>query len=258
VERGYGLGAWAKRRGDKVCGGSVGALLLEADVDVAQFVEGAVGADFGGADGAFEDAGNFGEGELLETGEEEDFAVVAVEAGEGGVQERVVVAQGGVVAGVGSVVGVVLEIGGIGGVRGGVRFAEVVGGAAAGEMIHPGGEAAVVAVGVAVFEHPLENGLGDVFGGGVLAGEFDQKTEERAVVALEEFAERVEFAVADGEHQGVVGAWGGGGIHRRSGAGGAFFNHGRARMNTDFWIDGDHGDGGTWRCVAEENRRGRE
>ena len=142
--------------------GSVGARLLEPEIDVAQFVERAVGADLGGADGAFEDAGDFGEGELLEAREEEHLAVVAVEAGKRGVEERVVVADGGAGAGVGRVVGVILEGDGVGGVGCGVGFAEVVGGAAAGEVIHPRGEAAVVAVGVAVFEHPLEDGLRDV------------------------------------------------------------------------------------------------
>ncbi len=44
-------------------------------------------ADFGGADGALEDAGDFGEGEPLDAAEEQDLAVAAVEPAEGGVQE---------------------------------------------------------------------------------------------------------------------------------------------------------------------------
>ena len=208
--------------------------MLEAEVDVAQGAEGAVGADLGGADGAFEDAGDLGEGEFLEAGEEEDFAVVAVELGEGGVEQGVVVAGGGVVGGVRTLVGVVVEIGGIGGVGGGAGAAEVVGGAAAREVIHPGGEAAVVAVGVAVFEHPLENRLREVLGDGALAGEFDEKAEERAVMALEQLPERVELAVADGQHQGVVGAWfgGGGGVHGGQSAGA--INQSGARRNMNF------------------------
>lgn len=213
---------WRARRGKR--GGSVRARLLQLEIDVAQFVERAVSADLGGTDGAFEDAGDFGERELLETGEEEDFAVVAIEAGEGGVEEGVIVARRGAIAGIRGLVGVVLQIGGVGRVGRGVGFAEMVGGAAAGEVIHPGRETAVVAIGVAVFEHPLEDGLGDVFGGGAVAGEFHEETEEGAMVALEEFAERVEFAVADGEHQGVIGAWFGGGVHREGAA--VNFNHG--------------------------------
>lgn len=179
---------------------------MEAEINGAELLQGAVGANLGGADGAFEDAGDFREGEFLKAAEEENFAVALVEAGEGGVDQRVVVADDGGVTGVGAVVGVVLEIDGIGGIRGGVGLPEVVGGAAAGEVIHPGGEVPLVAVGVAVFEHAFEDDLGDVLGGGPLAGKLDEKTEERAVVALEEFAKGVEFAVADGEHQGVVGA----------------------------------------------------
>jgi hypothetical protein len=196
---------------------------LEADVDIAEFAQRAMSADFGGADGAFEDAGDLSEREFLETGQEEDLAVVAVEAGEGGVEQDVIVANGGVVAGVGAFVGVLLEIGGISGVGRGVGFAEVIGGAATGEVIHPGTETAVVAVGVAVFEHPLEDGLCDVLGRRALTGEFHEKAEERAVVAFEEFPERVQFAIADGEHEGVVRALFGGGVH---GGGQAVFNHG--------------------------------
>ncbi len=228
-----------------------GALLLEADVDIAEFAQCAMSADFGGADGAFEDAGDLGEGEFLEAGEKKDFAIVAVEAGEGGVEEGVVVAGGGMVAGVGALVGVFLEIGGISGVGRGVGLAEVVSGAATGEVIHPGAETAVVAVGVAVFEHPLEDGLCDVLGRRALTGEFNEKAEERAVVAFEEFPERVQFAIADGEHQDVVGALFGGGVH---GGRVRVFNHGWRRMNTDFWKGGNHSSGGTWQVGAGENR----
>ena len=191
-----------------------------------------MGADFGGADGAFEDGGDLGEGEFLEAGEEEDFAVVVVEVGEGGAEERVVVTIDGVFGGVRGVVGVVVEIGGIGGAGGAVTFSEVIGGAVAGEAIHPGGETAVVAVGVAVFQHALEDGLRDVFGGGAVAGVFDEETKERAVVALEEFAERIEFAVADGEHERVIGGRGCEGVH--GGGESGEVSCGRKRMNTDF------------------------
>jgi hypothetical protein len=201
-----------------------------------------VSADLRGADGAFEDAGNLGEGEFLETGEEQDFAILAVEAGESGVQKSVVVAGGGTLSGVGRVVGVVLEIDGVGGVRGGVGLAEVVRGAAAGEVVHPGGEAAVVAVGVAVLEHALEDNLRDVLGGGTVPGQLDQKPEEGPVMAFEEFAERVEFAVADGKHEGVIGALFGGGVHGR---GGAAVSDGLRGRNADFFEYGNHGGSGT-------------
>jgi len=213
-----------------------------------------VGADLGGADGALEDGSDFGEREFLEAGQEEDFAVVAIEAVEREVKERMFVAGGGVVAGVGAVVGAFGEVLWIGGDGGGGGFAEVVGGAAAGEVIHPGGEASVVAIGVAVFQHALEDGLRDVFGGGALAGEFDEEAEELAVVAFEEDAERVEFAVAHGEHEIVIGEGFGGGGH--GGAGLLGFNHGRGGMDTNICGFGDHGDGGA-SLRAGENRDGR-
>jgi len=120
--------------------------------------------------------------------------------------------------------------------------------------MHPGGEAAVVAVGVAVFEHPLEDGLREILGGGALAGEFHQKAEQRAVVAFEQLAERVELAVADGQHEGMVGTWfgGGGGIHGGQGAG-AIIRSG-ARRNMNFVERGDHGGSGAWSGVAGGNR----
>jgi len=219
----------------------VAAGALEGEEDVAKFLEGAVGADLGGADGAFEDGGDFGEGEFLKAGEEEDLAGVVVEAVEGEVEEGVVVAGGGVVAGVGAVVGMIGEVLRVSGDGSGGGFAEVVGGAAAGEVIHPGGEAAVVAVGVPVFEHALEDDLRDVLGGGALAGEFDEKAEKGAVVAFEQDAEGVEFAVAHGEHEVVVGERFGGGGHGVARLCG--FNHGCGGMNTNICGLGDHGGG---------------
>src|ERR1035437_29025 len=57
-------------------------------------------------------------------------------------------------------------------------------------------------------------------------------------MALEELAERIELAVAHGEHQLMVGKSVGRGVHgiRREGT-----NHGRTRLNTDFCKIGDHG-----------------
>jgi hypothetical protein len=209
-----------------------------------------VGADLGGADGALEDAGDFGEGELLEAGEEEDLAILVVEAGEGGVQKSVIVAHGGMLAGEGGLVGVILQVGGIGGVRGGVAAAEVIRGAAAREVVHPRGEAAVVTIGVTVLQHPLKDDLGDVLGGGAVAGQLDEKAKERAVMAFEEFAERVEIAVADGEHQSMIGAWFGSWVHWK---GGSAVSDGRVGMNRDFFDGGNH-DGDETCGVAEENR----
>ena len=116
--------------------------MLKLDVDLAQLLERAVSADFGGADGAFEDAGDFGEGELLETGEEEHFAIVPVEAGKRSVQEGVIITDGRVVRGVRGLVGMILQVGGIGGAGGAELIAELVEHAALGvehEAIGEGG-----------------------------------------------------------------------------------------------------------------------
>ena len=77
-------------------------------------------------------------------------------------------------------------------------------------MIHPGGETAVVAVGMAVFQDALENGLDNVFGGEPVAGRLGQVTIERAVMAFEKLAERIKLAAAHGEHQVMVGLEDGG------------------------------------------------
>lgn len=68
----------------------------------------------------------------------------------------------------------------------------------------PGGEFALVAVGVPVFEDALEDDLDDVFGGINGAGEPGEETEERTVVPLEKIAEAGELAGAYLEHQVVV------------------------------------------------------
>ena len=173
--------------------------------------------DAGGADRALEDAGDLGERELLEAREEEDLAVVAVEAAEGAVKEGMVVPARRGLVGAARLVGVGLQVGGVDadGRRGGLP--EMVAGAAAGQVVHPGREAALVPVGVAVLEHPLEHGLGDVLGRGPVAGQLGQVAEEGAVVALEELAHAVQVAVADGEHELMVGK-GGVGFHGRGSA----------------------------------------
>ncbi len=165
----------------------------------------------------------------MKTREEEHLASVLIEARESGVEQVVFVAHGGPLAGVGRVVGVVTQVVRIhgGGRVGG--FAEMIGGAAAGEVIHPGREAAVVAIGMAVFQHPLKNRLRDVLRGGTVAGELDQESKELPVMPLEKFAQRIEFAVTHGEHQIVIGERGSG-LH----GSGSAINHARGGMNMEF------------------------
>lgn len=84
----------------------------------------------------------------------------------------------------------------------------MVGGNAPRQMIEPRGEFALVPVGVPVFEDPLENDLDQVFGGVAIADQASEKTEQGAMVALEEVAQTTEFARADGEHKIVIAGFG--------------------------------------------------
>ncbi len=202
-----------------------------------------MGADFRRADGAFENAGDLGKREFLKAREQQHLAIVAIEAGERGLEQGVVVTGDRGVRGMRRFVCVLVQILRIDGMRRGACFAEVVGGAAAREVIHPSGEAPVVPVGVAVFEHSLKHRLCDILGRGPIAGVFQEKTEERAMVALEKFTKRVEVTVADGEHQRVIGALFSSGVQE---GGARFFNHGWTGMNTDFFEGGNHGGGRAW------------
>lgn len=229
---------------------------MEFEINDAEFLESAVGADFRGTDGAFENAGDFREGEFLETAEEEDFAVVTIKTGESGVEEGVIVAGGSGFPGVGTVVGVVLEVGGIGGVRGGVGLAEMVGGAAAGEVIHPGGEAAFVAVGVSVFEHALEDDLRDILGGGAVAGELYEEAKERAMMAFKEFAERVQLAAAHGKHEFVIGS-GSERVHGGDEVVCGLISREWKRIDRNIGSGGEHGrsvEASAWRRLPRETR----
>ena len=226
---------------------------MQTEIDFTQFPQGAVRADFGGADGAFEDAGNLGEREFLKAREQQHLAVVAIEAGEGGAEQRVVVARRRMVRGVRCVVGVFLQIRGVGGVGRGVALAEMIRSTTAREVIHPGGEAAVVAVGVPVFQHTLKYRLRDILGRLALAGVFHEKPEERAVMTLEEFAQRIEFAAAHGEHQGMVGALFDRRVHGGRNAGAV--NQSGTRRDMNFVEGGDHGGSGTW--LSDAGRTGR-
>ena len=210
----------------------------------------------GRADGALENAGDFGERELLETRQQEHFAIIAVEARECRLQQGVIVARRGVMRRVGRIVHMLLQIHGVGGMRRGVRLAKMIRGTAARQVVHPGGEAAIIPVRVTVLQHALEDRLRDVLGRRPVSRQLDEEAEERPVMALEQLAQRVQLAVPDGEHQGVVRTWFDGGVHG-DGIGG--FNHGeiaarewfRGGWGLDFVDGGNHGSG-TWLMLPSE------
>ena len=131
------------------------------------------------------------------------------------------VTSDGVIGRVRRAVSMIVEVLRIRGGRGGRGFAEMIRSAAAGEMIHPGGEASIIAVGMPVLEHPLKNDLGNILRRGAVTDELGKKSEERPVVALEQFAQRIEFPVTDREHQFMVRQRFDGGLHE----GRMVFNH---------------------------------
>lgn len=127
------------------------------------------------------------------------------------------------------------------------RFSEMIGRTTAGEMIHPRGEATVIAIGVPIFQHALKYCLRDVFGGRAIAGEFYEKPKQPPMVAFKELAQRVQFSVAHSQHQVVIGK----GCCSSGFHGSGVFNHERRRLNMYFWKVGDHVGRGTCK-VAEE------
>jgi hypothetical protein len=116
----------------------------------------------------------------------------------------------------------------------------MIGRAAARDLVHPRGEMTLIAVGVAVLEHPFEYDLGEILGGGALAGQFAEVAVKGAVMPLEELAEAVEVAIAHREHQGMIGGRRGQ-VH---GAAVARVNAGGGGLHGKF--GGDHRAGWAW------------
>ena len=86
------------------------AFALKGEEDVAQFTKSAVGANLGGAGGAFEDVGNLRKREFLKTAEQQDLAIIVVQSAQCDLEQGLFVASGGAIACVGSVVSVVVQI----------------------------------------------------------------------------------------------------------------------------------------------------
>lgn len=207
-----------------------------------------MGADLGRSDGALQDAGNLRERKFLEAGEQQHLAILMVELGEGRVEQRLVIARRGVLAGVRSVVHVVVKLRRVGGVRRGVGPAEMICGTSTCQMVHPRREAPVVAIGVAVLQHPLEDRLRHILGSRSIAGELQEKAKELAMMPLEKIAQRIELAVAHGQHQRMVGPVFGGSIH------GGALNPGGYGWKDSVFERGNHSGWGTWRWLPRKPR----
>ncbi len=112
----------------------------------------------------------------------------------------------------------------------------MIGGDLAGEVVDPGREFPLVAIGVAIFEDAKEHELHEVLARGAMTGEAHEKTVERLVMTLEEVAQPVDLAGADGEHQFVISSFGS--IHVSRGAEG--ISRWRGRVSTNIWGVGNH------------------
>src|SRR5882757_3127682 len=76
--------------------GRSGRLFLsDFEIDFAEFLEGAVGADLHGTDRAVEQLGDFLVLEMLEARQHQDLAVLERQAGEGGAEQHDVLGGGG-------------------------------------------------------------------------------------------------------------------------------------------------------------------
>src|SRR5215472_7927232 len=74
----------------------------------------------------------------------------------------------------------------------------------AGDVKHPGPEAAVVAKRVAILQHPEKDILNQILRRRPVAGYADEEVEESAMIPIEKFAQSFDVAVADGHHQALV------------------------------------------------------
>jgi hypothetical protein len=187
--------------------------------------------DFRSAGGAFQNGRHLGEGQFLKTAEQEHLARVTIETAERNAQEGVVVTSGRVIARVGTIVRLLAERLRICCGRSGGGFAKIIGRTSARQVVHPRGKTSVIAIGMPVLQHALENRLRDIFGGAAMAGELYEEAKKRTVMTFEKLTERVEFTIANGEHEVVVRKRFRGSFHgvSREGA-----NHGRGGLNTDF------------------------
>jgi len=114
-------------------------------------------AHLDGADAAVEQARELLVVDVVEPVQGEQLALLERQRAERAAHEGEVVGLRGLFGGVRRVVGHLVQVVGLVETDGGVGvFAEVVGGDLAGEMVDPGGELALVAVGVPVFQDAVE------------------------------------------------------------------------------------------------------
>ena len=197
-----------------------------------------MGADLDGADGAVEQPGDLLVLEVLEAREDEDLALLERQAGEGLAESDQVLGRRGLLGGRGSASGSRCQVGRVGGDRGGGVLAEMVGGDLAGEVVDPGGEPALVAVGVPVFEDAVEDDLHEILADRRLVGQAHEETVEAPVMALEEFAE----PAISPARTAIMSSW-----SEASTAGQA--NRGRRGGNSDYGRAGEEHGWRAWACA---------
>jgi cephalosporin-C deacetylase len=224
-------------------------LLSDFEINLAQFLERAVGADLDGSDRAIEEAGDFLVFEMLQAGEHQDLALFQGQAGEGEAQMHHLLGGGRLFGRRGFVIRLVMQVGRISGGGGGGVLAEVIGGHLARQVVDPRGEFTFVAVGVPVFENAVEDNLHQVLAGGRLVGQAHEKPVQAPVVALEEFTKLPDFSGTHGDHEFMVG----GGFHD-----GGEANRGGSGVNSELRDRGEEHGKWSWAVCGREYRPGPE
>jgi hypothetical protein len=209
----------------------------EFEITITQCPERTVRPDLHGADAAVEETRDVLVGKILEAMEREHLALLERELGERGAHQHEIVARGGAIGRVGSLVREIVQIRWVAG-RGGIGgLAEMIGGHPAGEVVDPGREFSFVAISMPVFKDAEEHELYKVLAGRAMAGQADEKAVERLVMTLEKVAQPVDLAGAYGEHQLVISSFGV--FHVSHGT--EIFSGWRRRVSTNIWGIGNHG-----------------
>src|SRR5579864_571999 len=148
----------------------------------AQFVEGAMDADFYGGDAAANQTSDFVVAKFLEAAEDQELALFFGKLHQGAMQEF----------------GFLLLLGRVDGIHGWRHFgfegnlraglAKMVDAGIAGDLINPGAEGSAGAISLAVAEDAQKNFLDEILAEAAVAGQLAIKVEQRGLVAIEQHA----------------------------------------------------------------------
>ena len=155
---------------------------LELMKGFAQFVKGAMDANFYGRDATADQAGDFVVAKFLETAEDQQLAFFFGELHQRAMQEF----------------GFLLLLRGVGGVNGWrhfglegnlrARLAKMVDAGVARDLVDPGTERSAGAISLAMAEDAQKNFLDEILAEAAVAGQLAIKVEQRGLVAIEQHA----------------------------------------------------------------------